>query len=85
MDPSAPGTVVRVSRTEKIKEVAVEFLWQGISRWLPIVVLVGLWLYFMTKIRASRRQELVELLQHMKRLEVLLDRIAGTLERRTTT
>ena len=68
-----------------MKEVVVEFVWQGISRWLPIVVLVGLWLYFMTKIRASRRRELVELFQHMQRLEGLLDRIAVTLERRTTT
>ena len=68
-----------------MKEVAVEFMWQGISRGLPIVFLVGLWLYFMTNIRASRRQELEELFQHMQRLEGLLDRIAVTLERRTTT
>jgi preprotein translocase subunit YajC len=62
----------------------MEFMWQGISGLLPIVLLVGLWFYFMTKIKASRRQELLELFQHMQRVEGLLDRIAVTLERRTT-
>lgn len=59
----------------------MESISQAIIRWLPVVLLVGLWFYFMTKIKASRKQELVALFGHMERVEGLLDRIAVTLER----
>jgi len=62
----------------------VEVMPQILIAWLPIVVLVGLWLFFMGRIGASRQRERAELVQHVERVESLLERIAAALERRTT-
>jgi hypothetical protein len=49
--------------------------------WLPVIALVGLWIYFMGRIKATRRGEFGEVLDRLQHIEALLDRIAAGLER----
>jgi len=62
----------------------VEFMRQAFFNWFPVVVLVAVWLYFMSSIRSTRQRELGELFQRLERVEGLLGRIAVALERGTT-
>jgi len=59
----------------------MEAWWNMLVSWFPFLLLIGFWLYFMKRFRASRQQELVERsFQHMERVEASLDRIARAVE-----
>ena len=62
----------------------MDFIGQSVFSWVPIAIAVGLWLFFMTRIRTTRQRELGELFQRLERVEALLGRIAVTLDRRGT-
>ena len=57
--------------------------WSALVSWIPVIVLVGFWVYFMRKLKASRQPELAaRSFQHMERVEALLERIAVAVEKR---
>ena len=58
--------------------------WNAIMSWVPFLLLIGFWVYFLKKMKVSRQRELVErAFQHYDRTEALLERIAVQLERRS--
>ena len=67
----------------------MESLWRVVLQWVPFLVLIGFWIFFMFSMGRSkavkRQRELVERsFQHMDRIETLLERIAITIEKRPT-
>ncbi len=59
-----------------------ESMWRAIISWVPFILLIVFWIYFVRKIKMSRHGELTERsFQHMDRVEALLERIADQLER----
>ena len=57
--------------------------WNVVISWLPFLIIVGFWVYFMRKTKASRYGALTERsFQHMERVEALLERIATSLDQR---
>ena len=53
--------------------------------WVPFLVLIAFWIGFMiymrkSKVMASRREWFSQTLEHQKRIEALLERIATKLE-----
>ena len=61
----------------------MEAWWRAIISWVPFLLLIGFWIYFVRKMKMSRQRELIERsFIHYDRVEALLDRIAVTLERR---
>ena len=58
--------------------------WSIFVSWLPFILLLVFWVYFMKKMRASRQGELIDRnFEHMERVETLLTRIATSLERQS--
>jgi hypothetical protein len=63
--------------------------WNLFVSWVPFIVFLVVWLYFMKKTRAPRQRELIERsFVHMERsfaymdhVEALLERIAANLEK----
>jgi hypothetical protein len=56
--------------------------WNLLLSWLPFILLLLFWLYFMNKMKTSRQAELIERsFQHMDRVEALLERIATNTEK----
>jgi ATP-dependent Zn protease len=57
--------------------------WSALFSWIPFIVLIVFWIYFMKRMKASRHPELVaRTFQHMERVEALLERIAIAVEKR---
>jgi ATP-dependent Zn protease len=55
--------------------------WNAIISWVPFILLIGFWLYFMKKMRTSRQGQLIDRsFEHMDRVEALLQRIATALD-----
>jgi len=53
-----------------------------IVSWVPLLIVVGFWVFFMRKMKPSRYGALTERsFEHMERVEALLERIATSLER----
>ena len=60
----------------------MQIWWNVFVSWLPFIVFLVVWLYFMKKTRTPRQRELVERsFEHMDRVEALLERIAANLEK----
>jgi ATP-dependent Zn protease len=58
--------------------------WRAVISWVPFLLLIGFWVYFMKKLKASRQPELVErTFQHMERVEAMLERIVVAVEKTT--
>ena len=56
--------------------------WNVFISWLPFLLLIAFWIFFMTRMRAGRQGELIERsFQHMDRVEALLERIAVGIDR----
>ena len=56
--------------------------WNIFVSWMPFILLLMFWLFFMKKMKTSRQGELIERsFQHMDRVEALLERIASNLEK----
>jgi ATP-dependent Zn protease len=52
-----------------------------IVSWFPFLLLIGFWIYFMKKMKASRQPQLTErTFEHMDRVEALLERIVKAVE-----
>ena len=50
--------------------------------WIPLLLILAFWVFFMWKTKASRHGALTERsFEHMERVEALLERIATSLER----
>ena len=59
----------------------MEAWWKVFVSWLPLILLGAFWWYFVRKMKPSRQGQLVERsFQHMERVELLLERIASSLE-----
>ena len=57
--------------------------WALLTTWAPILLMIGLWLFFMRRFSAGRYAKHVERsMAFMDRQEQLLERIAVALERR---
>ena len=57
--------------------------WSAVVSWIPLIILIVFWGYFMRKLKASRQPELAaRSFQHMDRVEALLERIAVAVEKR---
>jgi ATP-dependent Zn protease len=55
--------------------------WSFIVSWIPLLLVLGFWVFFMKYSRASRYGALIDRsFQHMDRVEVLLERIAAAVE-----
>jgi ATP-dependent Zn protease len=62
--------------------LAMETWWNMFISWLPFILLILFWVYFMRKMKTSRQGELIERnFLHMERVEALLERIANGLEK----
>jgi ATP-dependent Zn protease len=66
--------------------VESEVLWRVIMSWLPFIVIIGFWIFFMFQMKNNktvlRQRQLVERsFEHMERVEVLLERIAVAVNR----
>jgi ATP-dependent Zn protease len=56
--------------------------WNLLLSWVPFILLLVFWFYFMKKMKTSRHAELIERsFQHMDRVEALLERIAANAEK----
>jgi hypothetical protein len=56
--------------------------WNFFVSWLPFLLLLAFWVFFMKKVRMSRQAELIDrTFEHQVRVEALLERIAVSLER----
>ena len=57
--------------------------WKAVISWIPFLLLIGFWFYFMKKMKPSRQGQLIERsVEHMARVETLLEQIAASVERR---
>jgi hypothetical protein len=55
--------------------------WNVFVSWVPFIVLLGFWFYFMKTMKTSRQGQLIDRnFEHMERVEKLLERIASSLE-----
>jgi ATP-dependent Zn protease len=55
--------------------------WNFIVSWIPLLLILGFWVFFMRTMKASRYGALTERsFQHMDRVEALLERIAASVE-----
>ncbi len=53
----------------------------AILSWIPVLLLIWFWIYFLRKTAISRHRRLVERnFEHMDRVEALLERIAKAVE-----
>jgi flagellar biogenesis protein FliO len=56
--------------------------WNMFISWLPLIILIIFWAFFVKKFNMSRQPELIErTFQHYDRIEALLERIAVASER----
>jgi ATP-dependent Zn protease len=56
--------------------------WNMFISWLPLIILIIFWAFFVKKFKMSRQPELIErTFQHYDRIEALLERIAVASER----
>jgi flagellar biogenesis protein FliO len=56
--------------------------WNMFISWLPLIILIVFWAFFVKKFKMSRQPELIErTFQHYDRIEALLERIAVASER----
>ena len=56
--------------------------WNFAVSWIPLLLVLAFWVFFMKYSRASRYGALIDRsFQHMDRVEALLERIATSLER----
>jgi ATP-dependent Zn protease len=56
--------------------------WNALISWLPFLLLIAFWVFFMKKMRVSRQGDLIDRsFEHQARVEALLERIAVSLER----
>lgn len=64
----------------------MEAWWNAIVSWIPFLLLIAFWVFFMKRMKTSRQGELIERsFDHMARVEALLERIATSLERQPRT
>ncbi len=61
---------------------AVRPLLELLQGWAPMLVFVGVWLYFMRRYRTEYRQPWDQILRRLEGIESQLARIAGLLEER---
>jgi ATP-dependent Zn protease len=60
----------------------MEAWWKLFVSWMPFIILLAFWFYFLRKVRPSRYGELVDrTFVHMERVEKLLEQIAVSLEK----
>jgi len=63
----------------------MEAWWKLLVSWMPFIILLVFWFYFLRKVRPSRHAELVDrTFVHMERVEKLLEQIAVSLEKPRT-
>lgn len=56
--------------------------WNALISWLPFLLLIVFWVFFMKKMRVSRHGQLIDsTIEHQERVVALLERIAVSLER----
>ncbi len=81
---AAISTIFHVSAQTDEPQSASRYL-PTILSWLPMLVLIGVWIYFMRVMRGSQSKSLSHLDksgQHMAEIAKQLERIANALERR---
>ena len=58
-------------------------VWGVVITWAPLLLILAVWVFFMKKLKFSRQGELIERnLQHMDRVEKLLENILDELRSR---
>jgi ATP-dependent Zn protease len=58
-------------------------LWPLISNWLPMLVLIGVWIYFMKSMnKDGGATPYEEINRHLEKIETALERIARALEKK---
>jgi len=81
----SPDTVtlanVLDARLSDSRRLSMQTWWNVFISWVPFLLLLAFWFYFMKKMKTSRQGQLLERsFQHMERVEALLERIAASLD-----
>jgi hypothetical protein len=64
----------------------VQTLWSAVSPWIPLLIVLVFWVFFLTKMRASKYGRLIDRnFEHMDRVESLLENILDELRSRPRT